>query len=82
MTDAEKKLRRNYANCFASGDGKAVLEDLERFCHATDQTHVFDQPDKSIFRAGERNVLLHIQRLKEPVTEKKQDTVIHKETEI
>lgn len=79
MTEQEKILRHNYANTFASHDGQKVLEDLSKICHENGQTVCFGESDKSLVRAGERNVILYIRRQLKPLSQEKKDTVEHKQ---
>jgi hypothetical protein len=82
MTEDEKILRRNYINTFATDDGKKVLDDLSKFCHENDQTVIPGENDKSILRAGERNVILRIRRLLRPSKKEGETVIKHNTTEI
>ena len=56
-----KKISGQLHRTFDTDDGKKTLEWLSELCFANESTIVFDSPDKSAFREGQRFVYLKIQ---------------------
>lgn len=50
-----------YKEAFRTAAGKAVLKDLEQFCHANNVTYVIGDPHHTAFNEGMRRVYLRIQ---------------------
>lgn len=70
--DASDKLALAYQHLFATPNGKKVLEDLTTFCgyeySSVGQNY---DPNKTMFKEGQRNVYLHINNMLKRKVEKK-----------
>jgi hypothetical protein len=60
LRDVLVRKRRAYARAFAGQDGKVVLADLARFCHAQRTTFVPGDPNGSAQLEGRRQVFIRI----------------------
>lgn len=54
------RLRAAYKACFNTPAGDIVLNDLYRFCHAMQPTHVNGNEYETAFNEGKRRVFLRI----------------------
>jgi len=59
MPRAINELKRNYADCFGTGDGKKVLKDL-RSAYQLRESYSKGDPYETARREGERSVYLRI----------------------
>ena len=65
-TDNNKALLsliKNYKIVFNSDDGKKVIEDLEKRCHAFVTTHDKTNSHETAFLEGQRSVLIFIKSM-------------------
>lgn len=62
MTREERIERaiQSYKDAFVTPAGQRVLEDLSKFCHVNDTTHVIGDPYGSAQLEGRRQVYLRI----------------------
>jgi hypothetical protein len=59
MPRAIKELRRNYADCFGTGEGIKVLEDLKA-AYQLRESYTKGDPYETARKEGERSVYLRI----------------------
>ena len=74
---AEKQLEKNiqelkekYKFVFNTGEGKAILDDLEKRCHYHSTTNVKGDSHESAYMEGQRSVLLFIKSMLQNENEK------------
>jgi hypothetical protein len=63
MTTEEKALVLNYKECFSTGTGKKVLDDLSNHCFEKRSSYVEGNNDKQNYNQGKRAVILYIRNL-------------------
>jgi hypothetical protein len=63
-------LKKNYQFLFNTGEGKAVLADLEKRCHFWSTTNIKGDSHESAYLEGQRSVLLFIKSMLQNENEK------------
>ena len=58
-----EKLIKDYKICFASDEGKRILDDLSKRCHEYVTTHDKQSATESAFLEGQRSVLIFIKNM-------------------
>ena len=56
-------LKNNYKIIFNSGEGKVILDDLEKRCHYHSTTNVKGDSHESAYMEGQRSVILFIKSM-------------------
>lgn len=65
-----QNLKNNYKIILNSGEGKAILADLEKRCHYHSTTNVKGDSHESAYMEGQRSVLLFIKSMLQNENEK------------
>ena len=58
-----QNLKNNYKIIFNSGEGKVILDDLEKRCHYHSTTNIKGDSHESAYMEGQRSVLLFIKSM-------------------